>query len=395
MRSVEEQLAVITGLVSRLPTETVSLEHASGRVTGTAITASGSIPPFDNSAMDGYAVRTVDLARATPAVPVRLSIVGEAFAGHPAQAVVGPGTAVRIMTGAPVPRGADAVVAQEKVAVSSGAVAFTAAVQEGANIRRAGEDARPGDVVVAAGVRLRARHLAAAAAAGVPEMRVVRRPRIGILVTGDELVPPGTPLRPGQIHESNGTYLAAALPALGAEPVPLGPVRDDAHAVRDAVATSGVDLVVTTGGASVGDRDPVKEGLAPAGVEFVRVAMQPGKPQGAGTVGGTPVLCFPGNPVAVAVCTEVFLVAVVAAMTGAETPPWGDRIVEAGWRCPAGRAQFMPVTDADGALRPATARGSQSHLIARLASADGIAWVDAEVEEVVPGMAVRYRRFTA
>jgi molybdopterin molybdotransferase len=324
-------------------------------------------------------------------------VSGESAAGHPSAVDVAPGTAVRIMTGAPVPAGADAVVPQEIADRDGNLVAFAAPTRAGANIRRAGEDALPGDVLISAGTELRPRHLAAAASAGIAECDVTPAPRVAIVVTGDELVSPGRPLAPGQIHESNATTLASALTALGADPWDLGLIGDNPEGVRSAVeraVADGADLVITTGGASVGDHDAVKAALAGAGVEFTNIAMQPGKPQGAGLVGGVPVLCLPGNPVAVAVCVEVFVGPAVRALRGVPEPTWESVTAGAAWNSPAGREQFMPAVVRDGDVVPATSGGSGSHLIARLAAADGLVRVPAAADAVSPGDTLAFRRFT-
>jgi molybdopterin molybdotransferase len=398
VRSADDHAARLLNLLRPPTPGIVPLREALGLVLAADVTAAGAIPPFDNSAMDGYAVRAADCAGASPDAPVTLAVVGESAAGHPFSGSVAPGFAVRIMTGAPLPAGADSVVAQEHVTRSGGDVVLGAAVRGGAHVRRAGEDARSGDVVVRAGVELRPRHLAAAASAGVARVEAWPAPRVAFLVTGDELVAPGEPLGLGQIHESNATTLAASLQALGAVPIDLGIVGDSADAVRRAVESAvaaGADLVVTTGGASVGDHDPVKEGLAGAGIEFLNVAMQPGKPQGLGVVGGVPVVSLPGNPVAVAVCVELFVGPAVRALRGVPEPAWETLPAAVGWACPPGREQLMPVVIEDGALRPATSGGSGSHLVARLAVADGIARVPASTEAVAPGDTLAFRRFTA
>ena len=397
MRSVDAHLRAILELVALAHptprTESVRLSDAAGRVTGSAHVAASPSPPFDNSAMDGFAVRAVDLARASDAAPVNLRVVGEARAGHAATATIEPGTAIRIMTGAPIPHGADAVVAQELVVAQEGAAQFAAAAAPGAHVRRAGEDVRAGDLVLAAHVKVSARHLAALASAGLSNVSVQLKPRVGYLVTGDELVAPGQPLGPAQIFDSNAIYLRAALCALGAEAIDLGRCGDDPAAVRAIVERAAVDLVVTTGGASVGEHDPVKAGLAPVGVEFVNVAMQPGKPQGAGLVAGKPVVCLPGNPVAVAVSVEMFVGPAVRAMLSLAEPPWQTARAAASWNCPVGRDQLVPVVFEGADVVPATSGGSGSHLVARLGAADALAWVAADVQRVSSGDTVRVRRF--
>ena len=404
MRSLDEHIELAVGLVQRADSERVGARDALDRVTASAHLAVHASPAFDNSAMDGYAVHAADLAGASPSRPVSLTIVGESRAGAGTAAAVAVGLAVRIMTGAPVPQGADAVVPQELAARDGDHVAFTAAPVAGSHIRRRGEDLHPGDTVLQAGTRLGPRHLAAAAAAGLGDVDVVVSPRVGFLVTGDELVDPGVELGEGHIHDSNGVFLATALSRLGAVPVDLGRVGDDPDAVLTAIAGADVDLVVTTGGASVGDHDPVKAALVDRGVDFTTVAMQPGKPQGVGNVDGIPVLCLPGNPVAVAVSVEIIVGAAIRRMLGQPEPSWHPALAGSAWASPAGREQIMPVVIDDGTVSggeggphvwPATAGGSGSHLAGRLAAADGLARVAADVVAVAPGDTVLIRRFTA
>jgi molybdenum cofactor synthesis domain-containing protein len=400
MRSLDEHARVVLDLIAssrwNSPTEPVPLESAQGRVLAVTHKALTATPPFTNSAMDGFAVRSADLETAGE-TPVVLQVVDAAIAGHPARSAVLPGTTVRIMTGAAVPEGADAVVAQERVKYDDATARFAEPVTVGSHIREWGEDMRAGEPVLVAGERLGPRHLAAAASVGLSKLTGVKRPRVGYLVTGDELVAPGTALGPGQIHDSNSSYLRAAISALGAEPVDLtggAGMGDQASAVARAVQQADVDLVVTTGGASVGEHDPAKAALAPLGVEFVNVAMQPGKPQGAGLVGGVPVLCLPGNPVAVAVSVEVFVAPAVRAMLGVAEPAWTLARAGAAWDCPRGREQVMPIAFTGDAVVPATRAGSGSHMVANLARAHGLARVAAQVDRVEIGDTVSVRRFT-
>lgn len=394
MISVEDHLARVRGLASRMATEPVPLADACGRVLAANAVAAFSVPSFDNSAMDGYAVRAADVSVAAPgAGPARLRVTGRSAAGHPFDGAVEPGSAVRILTGAAVPDGADAVVPQERVRVAGDEIEITGPVAVGDHVRVVGEDARPGDLVVPAGTRLAARHIAALAATGVVDVVVARVPTVRVVVTGDELAPVGAALGPGRIVDSNGALLVAALTALGAVTDCVGSVPDDPAAVWREVSRPGADAVVTTGGASVGDADAVKEALAPRGVAFGNVAMQPGKPQGAGLAEGVPVLCLPGNPVAVAVSMELFVEALVAAMLGVDERPWTLAPAGQSWSTPSGRAQFMPVQWRDGAVFPATDGGSGSHLAGRLARAEGLAWVAPEVTRVEPGELVAVRRF--
>lgn len=394
-RTVLEHRAAVLALVAPLPTTEVDLDDALGLVLAVDVHAATAVPAWDNSAMDGYAVRAADVAAATPADPVRLPVLADLPAGSAATPQVDPGAAVRIMTGAPLPPGADAVVPVELTDAGTDVVAVRAGVGSGANVRRAGEDTEAGALVLTAGTVLRPTHLGAAAAAGAGRVVVHRRPVVAVLATGSELVAAGEPVRRGQIPDSNSRLLAAAVRAAGGDPVRLGTVPDDADALRALLAAQdgAVDLVVTSGGVSVGAYDVVKEVLTAWGaVEFVPVAMQPGRPQAAGRLpGGTPVIGLPGNPVSVHVSFEVFVRPALRRLRGcADVDPPGERaVVEDGWRSPAGRVQYMPVvvTAGDDGLRVRRAApgGSGSHLVTGLARATGLAVVPAEVEAVYAG----------
>lgn len=403
MRTTDEHAALAVALASAPIAIEVPLREAIGLVTAAPIVAAVPSPPFDNSAMDGFAVRWEDL-HAPDALPVTLVVVGESRAGAPAAKGPGPGEAVRIMTGAVMPPGADTVIAQESTTLANAIVTVTGAHKLGSHVRGRGEDAHVGDEVVPAGVELAARHIASAATVGAAVVRVFRSPRVGILSTGDELVPLGEALGEGQIFESNSYYLEAAVRAVGGTAVLLGSVGDTVDDVLAAVASPDVDLVVTTGGVSVGAYDVVKAALAGEGVEFLTLAMQPGKPQGLGRIGGRPVLCLPGNPVAVAVSFENFVEPVIRAMRGLEPfRAWREAKALASWTPPVGREQFIPVRwvdggaasegGVDGGVWPATSGGSGSHLMARLAQADALARVPADVVQVNVGDTVRVRRF--
>lgn len=395
MRTVAEHRDAVLTLVEPLAVAPVPLDRAHGAVLAEDLRADGPVPRWDNSAMDGYAVRGADVEHASPAGPVRLTVAGDLPAGTAAEPPVRPGTAVRIMTGAPVPPGADAVVPVEDTVGGTETVTVVRAPRAGAHIRRAGEDVRTGDVVLTAGTVLGARQLSAAASVGAATLPVHRRARVAVVSTGSELVAPGSPLARGQIPDSNSFLLAAALEEAGADVDRVGAVPDDAATLRDLLdrLDGQVDLVVTSGGVSVGAYDVVKEVLAATGVEFVRVAMQPGKPQGLGRLGrGTPVLCLPGNPVSVHVSTELFVRPAVRRLHGARVldRPVVTGVVEDGWTSPAGREQYMPVLiegGADGRLRVrrAVPGGSGSHLVAGLARAEGLAVVPAATDEVRPG----------
>lgn len=409
MITVEDQLAHVLAGLEPLATETLPLTAALGRTLARDVLSTIDIPVFDNSAMDGYAVRHADVAHASPAHPVTLRVVADLPAGSPDDPPLAPGEAARIMTGAIVPADADAIVPVEHTDAcrTMGAdpnpgtahVTITTAPSPAAHIRRAGEDLRAGDVVLTAGSVLSPRHLSSAAAAGRPTLTVHRAPRVAVIATGSELVPPGQPLGRGQIPESNSTLLAALVTEAGGIVERAVTVRDDDDALRaelDAVVAAGVDLVVLSGGVSVGAYDVTKAVLAPLGtVDFVSVAMQPGKPQAFGRLpGGVLVFGLPGNPVSACVSFEVFVRPALSRLLGRTqlTRRMLTAQVSDGWRTPVGRAQYMPVVlDAGPAgapglwARPATRGGSGSHLVGGLAAADGFAVVPADVAEVGQG----------
>ncbi|GEN78784.1 molybdopterin molybdotransferase MoeA [Actinotalea fermentans] len=395
MRTVNEHRAAALALAAPLEAIELPLAEAAGHVLARDVCADGPLPPWDNSAMDGYAVRAADVSAAVPDGPVRLRVIADLAAGSAATPVVGPGEAARIMTGAPMPPGADAVVPVEQTDAATDVVAIGAPARVGAHVRRVGEDAAAGNVVLAAGALLAERRVGALAAAGAGTVTAHRRPRVLVLATGSELVAPGEPRARGQIPDSNSFLLAAAVTAAGCEAVRLPPVPDDAARLREVLAAheADVDAVITAGGVSVGAYDVVKEALTGWGdVAFVAVAMQPGKPQGLGRLpGGTPVFCLPGNPVSVFVSFEVLVRPALLRMRGltAVDRPTVPATVEDGWRTPPGRAQYMPVAlrDEGGAwrVRRAVPGGSGSHLAAGLAAADGLAVVPLDTSEVRSG----------
>ncbi|HEX9036083.1 MAG TPA: gephyrin-like molybdotransferase Glp [Ktedonobacterales bacterium] len=319
MLSVEEARERVLARFQPLAAEEVALVEALGRVLAEDAIAREASPPFANSAMDGYALRASDTAGATDGSPVGLRLAGEVPAGSVYAGEAAPGEAVRILTGAPIPDGADAVIQQELVSVADGVVSLAAPVAVGNNIRAAGGDARPGTLLARAGTELGPPEIALLASLGVAPARVTRRPRVAILATGDELQPLGTPLRPGQIHDSNTPYLTAAVLRAGATPVTLGIARDredDLRAKLDAAA--GCDLLLTSGGVSVGDYDLVKRMLTESGsMAFWRVRVKPGKPLAFGERNGIPVLGLPGNPVSAAVTFELFGRPAIRRMLGA------------------------------------------------------------------------------
>lgn len=399
MRTVTEHRAAVLALVAPLPVVEVDLESAAGHVLAHEVRAPEPLPRWDNSAMDGYAVRAADLTGADDAHPVRLPVLADLAAGSAAEPSVLPGTAARIMTGAPLPPGADAVVPVEHTDGGTGHVLIRTPAAPGAHVRRAGEDVVLGDVVLEVGALLGPTQVAAAASVGRAGLEVHRRPRVAVLSTGDELVPPGRPLRHGQIPDSNSYLLAAAVADAGCDVVRHAAVPDDAATLRDLLTRldGDVDLVLTSGGVSKGAYDVVKEVLSvEAGMEFVEVAMQPGKPQGLGRLpGGTPLVALPGNPVSVHVSFEVHVRPALLRMRGLTDleRPVVEAVAAVGWRSPAGRQQYLPAVleDApdDVLVRPAVAGGSGSHLVAGLARARALAVVPAEVDAVAAGDRVR------
>lgn len=393
--TVEEHRARILATVTPTPTETVPLADAAGRTLAADVDARHDLPGDDNSSMDGFAVRFADVEGADAENPVPLRVVADLPAGTSDDPAFGPGEAVRIMTGAPVPTTADAIVPFEDttggLADSLGTVSVVRAPDaEGAFIRRRGGDVRTGDVVLGAGERLGPYALAAAAAAGVDRLEVRRRPRVAVVSTGSELVTPGTPPGRGQTPDSNATLLASLVAEADAEVVLVAHVTDDAGTV-DAVLARAVeaDVVVFTGGVSAGAYEPVRQALSDR-IAFVKVAMQPGKPQAFGALeDGRLVFGLPGNPVSVAVSFEVFVRPALLALQGRATV---DRrrarlVASESWRTPPGRRQYLPaaVDLVAGTVRPATAGGSGSHLAASLARAEAFAIVPAEVSAVAVG----------
>ncbi|WP_430868854.1 molybdopterin molybdotransferase MoeA [Demequina aurantiaca] len=406
MRSVDDHVAAAVALVSTLPATELPLAEALGLVLAEPVTARVDSPPFDNSAMDGFAVLMADVDGATADTPVTLRVAGESVAGSESTPTVTPGTAVRIMTGAPLPSGADLVVPVEATSASfqmfepvdadGAAVRIFSAPAGRTHIRRRGTDVVEGQVVMEAGVLLGPSQLAAAASVGAARLRVIPRPVVAILATGDELVAPGQALRAGQIYDSNSVVLAASVRRAGGTPLVLTRVGDTAQALHDALESVEADLIVTSGGVSAGVYDVVKGALAQRGVEFVQVAMQPGKPQGLGSVGSTPIACLPGNPVSSLVSFEVIVAPMLRVLRG--LPPHRPResvTVALGWTTPLARQQYMPVRFlADGTVVPATVGGSGSHLVASLALAEALAVVPAEVDAVAERDTVELIRFS-
>ncbi len=310
---VADALARVIGAIPLLPAEQVPVAEALGRVVAETVVSRRTQPPANVSAMDGYAVRVADVKE----VPTTLTRIGESAAGSAYGGSVGAGGAVRIFTGAPVPAGADCIIIQEDTEADGDRVIVKEAGRPGRHIRLAGLDFRDGDVGIEAGTLLTARHLALAAAMNRPWLAVRQRPRVAILATGDEIVMPGDPIGESQIVSSNSLALAAVVSACGAEPIVLGIAPDDADTLGAmAEGATGNDMLVTTGGVSVGDHDLVAKVLGEQGlnIDFWRIAMRPGKPLIFGDINGTPLLGVPGNPVSALVCAMVFLRPAIATM---------------------------------------------------------------------------------
>ena len=312
---VAEALARITGALAPVSAETVSVAEADGRILAQDVAARVTQPPAAVSAMDGYAVKAADVAK----VPAKLQQIGEAPAGQAFEGSVGAGECVRIFTGAPVPSGADTIVIQEDVDSDGSIVTVREGARKGRYVRPAGLDFREGEVLLHAGQRLGAREVGLAAAMNVPWLDVRRRPRVALLATGDEIVRPGDPIGPNQIVSSNAVALAALVRAQGAAPIDLGIALDTRESLQSmAEGARGTDLLITMGGASVGDHDLIQSVLGETGLEidFWRIAMRPGKPLMFGRIGTTPMLGLPGNPVSSLVCALIFVVPALRRLLG-------------------------------------------------------------------------------
>jgi molybdopterin molybdotransferase len=395
--SVADHRDAILALLAPLPAATVPVGEALGLVIAQDATARVELPPFTNSAMDGYAVRATDLVGATPDAPVSLPVDGDIAAGDTRRHVLVPGHAMRIMTGAPLPDGADAIVPVEASDGGIGAARLEIAPEVGRHVRRRGEDVRAGARLVAAGTALGPGHLALLASANVAELPVVRRPRVAVVSTGDELVSPGGELGHGQIVNSNGIMLAALVRAAGADVAAVVHLRDEAGAMRALLADppGEPDLVLTSGGVSMGAYDTVKEVLsADGGVEFVKVAMRPGMPQGYGVVGPrrVPIVTLPGNPLSSLVSFHVFVLPALRLLSGRgplATPTFPAAAGRA-WGSVAGKAEYARVAVAPptepGALPRVRPFGGQgSHSVSALAEASALAVVPPEADRVEAG----------
>jgi len=388
--SLAEAQARVLERVTPLPSERVGIGEAVGRVLAEDALAAVDLPPFPSSAMDGFAVRSAD-------TPGQLSVVARIAAGVPAPRALVAGEAMAIATGGVVPDGADAVIPIEYVVDYDNSVEISKAVDAGDNVRPRGGDVRADAVVVPRGVRLGPVQVGALAAAGVAEVAVARRPRVAVLATGTELRPPGEPLGPGEVYEANGLLLATALAAAGAEPEALRAVPDDEAAQRAALERAlAADVLVTSGGVSVGPHDLVRRILAELGVEevFWGVAVKPGKPLAFGMRGTTLVFGLPGNPVSSLVGYELFVRPALLALQGASTPGpvFREGRLATGVRRNAQRDEFVRArtrASEDGlTLEPVA--GQESHMIVRAAGADALVHAPRGEGELAAGETVRY-----
>ena len=377
MISVEDARARILAAFTALPAETVPLPDALGRVLAKPAVARLTQPPFAAAAMDGWAVRAADIAGASADAPVTLRRIGESAAGHAFAGMVGAGESVRIFTGAPLPAGADAVVMQEDCEDAGDRVRIGHAVPAGRFVRLAGLDFTAGDELLPKGRLLTARDVALAACANLPWLRVHRRPRIAVLATGDEIALPGDPLGPSQIVSSNALGLCALVASQGGVAHNLGVAKDDPeHLAAMAAGAAGCDLLVTTGGASQGEHDHVRDVLGGVSLDFYRVAMKPGKPLIFGRAGGVPLLGLPGNPVSTGVAAVLFLVPLLRRLQG--LPAEGGTVTArlgAPLRANDDRADFLRAALAPGADGTPVATPfprQDSAMMSRLARADGL-----------------------
>ncbi|MBB4929682.1 molybdopterin molybdotransferase [Lipingzhangella halophila] len=406
MKSVEQHVRDVLELAKPLDPVETDLLRAHGSVLADPATSPAALPPFDNSSMDGYAVVASDVAGAAPEHPARLPVVADIPAGDTAAHEIGPGQCARIMTGAPLPSGATAVVPVEWTDGATGEVAVTRAARDGNAVRRAGEDVDAGTEVLRAGVRLGAAELAVLAATGCGTVRVHPRPRVVVLSTGEELVEPGRPLGAGQIHESNSFMLTAAVLDAGCAADRYGFIGDEPDTIASTLESvlDRADLVLTTGGVSMGAYDAVKEVLSKRGtVHFEKVAMQPGMPQGFGVLGGaegtpaTPILTLPGNPVSSFVSFHLFVRPLLDRMRGlspAPPPMVRARLSAPVASSPSGKRSFLraalaydsTVEDGGYTVLPATRQGS--HQLSALAGANALVVVPEPATELAEGSVV-------
>jgi molybdopterin molybdotransferase len=389
MISVDEARTRILESLTPLGSEQVPVTAALGRVLAEDLASRVNQPPVAVSAMDGYAVRAADVA----VVPARLRVIGSAPAGHAFSGQVGANEAVRIFTGGPVPEGADSIVIQENTDTDGDRVIVKETVQSGLFVRPAGLDFKRGQVGITRGRRMTARDVGLAAAMNRPWLRVHRKPRIAILSSGDEIVMPGEPMGPSQIVSSNGIALAAFVSACGGIPIDFGIAPDNIEALQSVGdGAAAADMLVTTGGVSVGDHDLMQQALSDKGMalDFWKIAMRPGKPLMFGRIGATPVLGLPGNPVSALVCSTIFLRAAMMVLEGAADPVQAPETARLGKGLPANdrREDYLRarLTRDDNGMPVATAMDRQdSSMLAYLAGAHCLIVRPAHAEPVAAG----------
>ncbi|OBF67476.1 molybdopterin molybdenumtransferase [Mycobacterium sp. 852002-51971_SCH5477799-a] len=392
MRSVAEHQRVVTELIRARPPVAVPLTDAQGLVLAEDVVAQLALPVFDNSAMDGYAVLAEDTTGATSENPVVLRVAEDIPAGRTDELTLQPGTAHRIMTGAPLPAGATAVVPVEDTDGGVDVVSIRAPRTAGKHIRRAGEDVSPGTTVLRQGQVVTPAVLGLVAALGIAELRVIPRQRVLVISTGSELVTPGTALLPGQIYESNSIMLAGAVRDAGADLVAVATEEDEVaqfSSIIDRYAAE-TDLIITSGGVSAGAYEVVKDAFGregDQGVEFVKVAMQPGMPQGVGRVAGATIVTLPGNPVSALVSFEVFIRPALRKAMGLPDPerPRRTAVLAESLTSPRGKRQFRRAVLNDDASTVTSYGPPASHHLRWLASANGLLDIPEDVVEVPEG----------
>jgi molybdopterin molybdotransferase len=411
VRSVEEYLAHVLGQLTPMPSFDVPLAEAQGCLLAGEVVAPLDLPPWDNSSMDGYAVRMADVTGASPEFPAELDVIDDIAAGSVSSRVIKPGTCARIMTGAPIPEGTEAIVPVEQTDRGTRRVQIQAEPSEGQYIRVRGSDVATGQRLLPAGTELGSAQIGMLAAIGISRVEVHPRPRVVVISTGSELVEAGNPLGPGQIYESNSYMLAAAAREAGAVAYRVGMVHDDEQAVLAAIEeqTTRADLIITSGGVSAGAYDVVKGVLSQLGtVEFEGIKMNPGKPQGFGFIGGdgrfdtgTPIFTLPGNPVSSYVSFEVFVRPAIRRLRGLspERRPISQATITAGLTSPGGKTQFargyVVPSGAYGLPEVRPVGGASSHLLAGLAQSNCFIVIPEDVTEMKAGEQVDIMRFGA
>jgi molybdopterin molybdotransferase len=402
MMSVDEAVGIIAARVTPVQeVETVALDEADGRILAGSIAAPLPLPPFSNSAVDGYAVRSGDLPHQAEAV---FAVTARVQAGASANEAIKPGEAVRIFTGAPMPDGADTVFMQEDVRIdAAGRVVLPAGLKPGANVRPAGEDIAVGSSALAKGRRLRPQDVALAAALGLTQVDVRRRIRVAVFSTGDELVSSGAAREPAQLFDSNRFMLMAMLARLGCEVSDLGILRDDRASLAAGLkkVAGGHDLILTTGGVSTGEEDHVKAAVESVGTLVLwRMAIKPGRPVAMGIIGGTPLIGLPGNPVASFVTFVHVVRPTVLALSGATPQPLVPMPVRAAfsYRKKISRREYVRVhlhNAADGALEATKFPREGAGLLSSLVDTDGLVELGEEITQVEPGQMVGFLSYAS